>query len=180
MTLVQIALDGAWEDPVLVSAVSGTEDWLAPGLDVAVEIFFGPDLFLGARLSGLDRSERAGFVRQLLDVRDVPRFWRLALDGPPSYLEVGVVNAWKSVGSVVVWRPGDDHIRSADLSPALRSPQPTPVALEAAYDGTIPSWIGRSVSTPTGDGRHLLSEPLLAHVAATFTSGGRRPPGGGC
>lgn len=181
-TLVQAAIDGGWENPILVSGTSEADAWLVGSRDVAVEIFFGPDLFLGARLTGLDRLDRVEFVRQLVGAAedpattfcDAPRFWRLPdgrplpLHGPPSFLEVGVVNAWQSVGSVVLWRHGDDHVRTADLSPALRRAQPTPVALEAAHRGTVHSWTGRNVSTAMGDGSYLLDEVLLEHVAAVF------------
>ncbi|MCF2526023.1 pyrroline-5-carboxylate reductase [Yinghuangia soli] len=180
VTKVQLAADGAWEHPLVLEpgaegagsiggaggAVRLLDEWLdAQGEDVAVEVFFADRVFLGARTR--DREFLHGVAAAVWDGRwrslaAAPEYWRLP-DGTallsaaaPDTLEVGVVDAWKSVGSAVIWRtgettgsPGKTGRAAADfgrLTAELREPQRTPVAVEAAWSVPIGHWIGMNVA----------------------------------
>ncbi|MBW8484763.1 hypothetical protein [Actinomadura parmotrematis] len=178
---VQLAADGAWQDALPVPPAgpdARTAAWLAahPG-DVALEVFFTEDLFLGVRFTALAAPDRERFVRALCAALDgttlgfARAFWRLPggapllPTAPPLALEAGVVDAWDEHAPAVLWRRGEPAPDLSRLTPPLREPHPTRVALEAAYaNGT---WIGRSVSAPSAGG-YVLDEAELARAAADF------------
>ncbi|WP_439681090.1 hypothetical protein [Embleya sp. MST-111070] len=166
--------------------------------EVAAEVFFadpgarygtGPaphgELFLGVRLDGPAYAQAPAFLHALAHavrtrawgtLADAVAHWRLpdgtALlpepDDRATTLEVGVVNAWHDIGAAVVWRDGEPTPQPDTLTPALRAPQPAPVAVEIAYATRPPTWLGFDVSTRDARGRHVLVEALLAGVCATF------------
>ncbi|MFI7703216.1 hypothetical protein [Nonomuraea sp. NPDC049480] len=181
-TLVQAAIDGAWETPIVLTGEEDLSDWLGEPDDLAVEVFFTTKIFLGVRLTGITAPVRTRFIRDLqtalartgAELGDAAAFWKLP-DGtsllpgtPPQTLEVGVVNAWRSAGAVTVWRQGEPAPAPSRLSQVLRAPHPTPVAVEATYPGPVPTWIGWNVSQPVGPDRFRLDLAELDRATVAF------------
>ncbi|GAB2831104.1 hypothetical protein GCM10022221_32400 [Actinocorallia aurea] len=184
VTRLQFASGGVWEEPFVVrphtASVRELDEWLdAADEDVAVEVFCTDEVFLGARVAD------PVFLRAVLEavrrgtwstLADAPAHWRLPDGTPllpgdrPEKLEVGVVNAWRSVGPSLLWRRGEPAPNFARLGEALRlAAYATPVALEAAWTvpataGTVPAWIGVNVSEPL----YRLDEGRLASLAESF------------
>lgn len=197
-TMMQLAADGEWEKawswPIAgPPSDSALQSWLdANAGDIAAEVFFDDGtsddvtgLFIGVRIADLNRSERSSFLRCTIDklrngdwpsLRTVVDNWWSTISSEakpsnsgPDTLEVGVVNAWHSVGARVVWErgdPGSDETTLRELlgsdSPLLR-PQPLPIAVELAYRSPRPQWLALPVSERTTEG-HRLRFPALAHI----------------
>jgi len=202
---MQLAADGEWEKawswPVAEPPTdSALDDWLdANAGDVAAEIFFsdgtGDDvtgLFIGVRIADLSASARRFFLRHTVDrlrTREWPtlstvvdNWWSTITPGTkptgggPDVLELGVVNAWRSVGARTVWKKGDpagDETQLRDLlgshSPLLR-PQPLPIAVELAYGSPRPQWLALPVSERTTEG-HRLRLSALADIVRQVADG---------
>jgi hypothetical protein len=203
--VVQIAADGIWEDPWTVRAgervtVQSIDEWFAGrGADVAVELFFadqgGTRLFVGVRVAMLTPAERRDFVADTLSrlaerrwrsLAEVLVGWRLPsgnLAVPtrghiPTAIEIGVVNAWKSVGACTVWRPGQpdldlDHLATILAGqPQLREPHATPTAVELAFSQPLPHWIGIYAAERGQDGRYRLVPEIVLNIANQFITRG--------
>lgn len=203
-TAVQLAGDDWWES-ALVRTV-GQSRWSAEEVralarsyeDLAVEVFIrnmdGREGFIGVRYAGLTvepvvervlglaGSVLAGELSGVDDVVQVLRFHGRELSaGAPAGIELGVVNAWRSVGSLVFWRAGkpppdeQEARRALERHPRLLEPQTNPVALEFAFEGALPHWVGVEVSNPTKTGQVLDVSLLLRAidgVLGTRTNGG--------
>jgi len=205
-TALQLAANGAWEQAWRLRpgerppSAQAVRRWLDRYDDsIALEVFAHPGgegAFLGARLAGLEPAERARVVQAVVDSVSgsawsdlgevlaglegiLPRATEPLLAGDPAWLELGVVNAWRSVGSQVLWRAGEPPPNEGTFRRALRArrqllaPQANPLALEFAFTDPLPHWLGMPVSKPAREGHVLdlsaaltLSEVLLEHVAA--------------
>lgn len=178
VTRVQIAARGGWENPLVVypDAVdpADLDQWLrTAGTDVGIEVCCTDELFLGARsadrafLHGIAEAVAGGRWRTLADA---PACWRLPDGTPllrpssPETLEVGAVDAWRTVGSTVIWRRGEAEPDPSRVTPELRAARTAPLALEAGWSRPVPTWIGVDVSQSV----HRLDDALLSAEAATF------------
>jgi hypothetical protein len=153
---LQVASKGIWEGALsLEIPVNKTilSDWLATASDdIALEIFFGEAAFIGLRLKPFQHlAELMRFcdspsIDSLRDIFAVPELFR----GKPDFAELGVVNAWRSVGAKLVWQQGESLPTLDNLEKLLEdSPlwiQSKPLALELAYTKPLPHWRAVPVS----------------------------------
>lgn len=87
-----------------------------------------------------------------------------------AFVEVGAVNAWRSVGAEEIWHadrpvPVRRSVRRLRQRPDLLL-CPHPVAVEFAGLRPRPHWIGVTVSTPEGP-RHRLNQTGLTRLLTT-------------
>lgn len=182
----QFALDGLWEEALhLLPGEKGRKDrfllWLEGARrDVAVELFFETEegeMFLGLRFPP-ERDVQRRLAMALLDpdrpgpspaaLRALPGLEGL-FEGRPDFMELGVVNAWKSSGPLRFWEGGASsplealRERLASEEGRYRGPLPLPLALEAAFSSPLPHWMGLPVSSPSPQGHRL--DPAKAERA---------------
>lgn len=166
---LQLAVDGWWEDARIVEmpadAGAARELVRAAGpddADVAVELEWlgSPLAFVGARRAGERdgasfKDAVAGIAEQ--DPSDPRRALAQLAGGPPAglvHVELGAANAWRSVGPMRLWAPGETSA-PASIAGRLRERPDlalcrAPVALAVAYDRPRSCWFGVEVSTPSG------------------------------
>ena len=99
-------------------------------------------------------------------------FGKSLYTGHPDFLELGVVNHWKSFGAMCFWR-SDDGSKFAAFENVLKtrldfmSVLPTPAAIEFAFSTPVPHWIGVTVSYEK-NGKYFLSlgqaESVLGNI----------------
>ncbi|MEU7632944.1 hypothetical protein AB0C34_23670 [Nocardia sp. NPDC049220] len=199
---LKIALNGNWELALIIGpkdlsvADSTVRSFIDSADDVAFEVFFEPKdtgiAFLGVRLNGMGTETRTSAIVRCLE--DISGPERLSLfdvierarqhihatlfSAEPALLEVGVEGLWKSVGSVVLWRQGDETLDRPAMEERLRSnlrlfdSQPNPLGLEFAFDEPLPHWIATQCSCPSGDG-FTVDVDMMYDRAIQFTFGGR-------
>lgn len=187
---LQFAPESRWEEALAVRAdgdPESTKAWLARFCDrrLGVELFFkqphtgGLRAFIGVRL---DFSEDAGaaavdisemFVsRRLCTVGDFLSFTERGLGlplfaGSPSFMELGLVNLWKSFGAVTFWRAGGaapfEKFKDAlSAEPRYLQKLPAPPAIETAYSEPVPHWLGIYVGSTLADGSCILDMDAAA------------------
>jgi hypothetical protein len=182
---LQLAANGEWEKALVLSHGAPQLDemiaWLdsAPA-DIAWEVFLAGDAdleqFFGIRLAGLSKAEQQRFCTDALrffDSRgrrtgqDFLAFARdmfaapQLLNGQPSFLEMGVVNAWRSMGPVrfastpcaVVAYEGLQLALAAH--PHYSEAHANPIAIELAFNSPFPHWLGVVVSRSQADGHRI-------------------------
>jgi hypothetical protein len=188
-----------WERALVVQAHAppppraDLADWMGASTDFALEIFFvdriGRPQFVGVRwidetvkrseeilqaayhtLKRLHGEESSGLdaIREFESALDV----RL-LRTTPSFLELGVNNLWKSVGSAVVWRRPAPLPSPRELTELLRRHRPqllndqvNAVMLEVGYAEPQAHWIGLCVSQPAPSGFRLALDEVCVIVNA--------------
>ena len=155
--------------------------WLdsAPA-DIAWEAFLADDAgleqFFGIRLAGLSKTEQQQFCIDALrffdscgrrtgqDFLEFARGMLAApqlLNGQPSFLELGVVNAWRSMGPVRFASTPCAAVAHEGLQLALAAhpryseAHATPIAIELAFNAPLPHWLGVVVSRPQPDGHRI-------------------------
>jgi len=147
--------------------------------DLAVEVLWPGQAFAGVRWPAGEVQQAAAATARAYAVfsqmHEQPiEAGILALlgtrPGPDLELaELGAVNAWRSVGSLVLWRRGDDLTAEALHSRVARRPDLTtcshPVAVELAAILPRPWWIGIVVSVGSGSVHHL-DQHALGRVLA--------------
>jgi len=172
--VLQLAVDGRWEDAVVVplpadavavrAALAGLEGG-APAIEV---LWPGPPVvFVGARPRDVGRAAEclaapmpptAGAAFALLSE---------GVAGPPVRAELGAVNVWRSVGPLAVPLDADaDEVEKRlrgrpDLAAGCRFL----VALEVVHAGAHESWWAVQVSTPTARG-HVVDAAAVAEALA--------------
>ncbi len=196
---MQLAADGEWEKSLMLahcaSQLNDMTSWLhAAPRDVALEVFLadnaGHEQFFGVRLSALSRSQQARFCSAAFTFFDVPgrrtaqdilQFARDALAAPqllnskPAFLELGVVNAWRSTGPVrfalSAFAPTADlALRQAlDEHSRYRDRHSNPIAIELACDIPLPHWLGIVVSRRQGNSHRIDVEAAAALCRAVDT-----------
>ena len=159
-TWMQTALDGRWEDARGLHTPAPADEvrallsgWGEDDVAVEYEWLGHPLVFVGAR-PAVEESA----VRIAAESPSDPAVALAGLaGGAPSGLasvEIGAVNAWKSVGPLRLWSAGDpgpgDVEALLDGRPDLRSCS-VPVALEVAWREPRECWLGREISRPLGD-----------------------------
>jgi hypothetical protein len=153
---LQFAKNGVWEEALkLEMPASKTllSDWLTSASeDIALEIFFEEASFVGLRLKPFHHQEELmrfcenPSIESLREIFAAPNLFL----GTPDFAELGVVNAWQSVGSKIVWRQGESIPTLKKLEELLaNSPlwtQSKPLALELAYTKPLSHWTAVPVS----------------------------------
>jgi hypothetical protein len=190
---LQWAVNGRWEEAMRLHSreVPPSEraigSWMGRSTDFALEIFFtgigGLPQFVGVRWLDRTTQQVTDIVRKahralqeassnaaapevlsaFEDALDV-RFVRSA----PAFLELGVNNLWKSVGSLLLWQQGqsvpsrDRLIREVtERAPQLLLDHPNAIMLEVGYASPQPHWLGLCVSRPVGALYRLEIDPIL-------------------
>lgn len=192
----QFALDALWEEALhLLPGEKGRKErfllWLEGARrDVAVELFFETEegeMFLGLRFPP-ERDVQRRLAMALLDLdrpglslavslavlRVFPGLEGLFERGP-DFMELGVVNAWRSFGPLRFWEgrsssPLEALLERLDSEEErrYRGPFPLPLALEAGFSSPLPHWMGLPVSSPSPEGHRLdlaKAEKVLARWA---------------
>jgi hypothetical protein len=155
--------------------------------DIGWEVFLadgaGSDQFFGIRLAGLSKAEQQRFcvgALRFFDSRgrrsgqDFLEFARnmLAapqlLNGQPSFLELGIVNAWRSMGPVRFESAPGAPMACEKLQQALAAHphyseiRANPIAIELAFDSPLPHWLGVVVSCAHASGHRIDIEAAAA------------------
>lgn len=164
---LQFAPASRWEEALIVEKGFNASDvraWLA-GLDcptIGAEAFFetdGVQAFVGLRmpysqavLDGCAAAADGFLLNRAFSVgdfiRSAEKFSEASLFcGEPNHMELGLVNVWKSYGSLIFWKRGDGPQLTC-LAEALRedpryqSLLPAPPAYETAWNYPLPHWTG--------------------------------------
>jgi hypothetical protein len=191
--VLQLAADGAWEQAAVVSLPAG----LAAGraaldtavaaarVDVALEILWPGQVFIGVRWpreaisaakAALDRVLAVFSAAAASGEWTVTAALRAALDGQLGQeldlVEVGAVNAWRSIGPQMIWCSGQlGHLGQLDAALAVLHERSDllgcgkPVAVEFVAYSPRPHWIGVYVSKEQ-DGQRRLDEAALGELLA--------------
>ena len=180
-TSYQFAKDGAWE-----SAWSFPSDrlpshaeltaYLEQSTEVAFEAFFG-SAFFGARMVGSAPEVETFGIKCLQAARARGAFFTClhrALGCPvpgqrPAFVEVGCVNAWRSIGALRISGP---QLASVGFEQLLQLVLESPAgqdtrhvkAIEFAFDAPIAHWFGLPISPPGTP--HPVSQALLRQALA--------------
>ena len=184
----QFAKDGNWENALsfeMDNPISFDElkAYLATSTEIAFELFFD-DSFFGIRFEGesnrvLELSEHC--LACLHNISDFNTFIA-ALEAHPaigklcqevSHVEIGAVNAWKSIGSFVMPLPAQalaniDEVWSNSALTHLKNEDKHPKAVEIAYAAPYPHWLGFPISTK--EHPYALSKVMLTEVLRKFVS----------
>ncbi|MFI6296472.1 hypothetical protein ACIBEJ_33115 [Nonomuraea sp. NPDC050790] len=178
--VVQVAADGVWEAALVLPR-------RRPPLDavhevarraresVAVEVLWPGQVFVGVRWPPAEAGEAARALERLGDgpgsvAGDLAVLLGVEPRAEPEFVEVGAVNAWRSTGSLVIWRK-ERPVR-ARLAVQRLEERPDlllcahPVAAEIAATRPRPHWVGVTVSTPEGERHRVDRAALTALVAA--------------
>ncbi len=192
-----VAADGAWEAAQVVevgdavAAASALEAAASTAArDVAVEVFWPDESFIGVRWS-LDDLDHASdhatatavhcpAVGPQVTVAAALRSLLGAEPGPdPDRVELGAAGAWASVGPEVLWRRGQLPTASPEHLP-IRRPDLAwcahPVAVEITATAPRECWVGIMVSRPRGD-RHVLDLAAVLHLLSLTTDRPQRATG---
>jgi hypothetical protein len=165
---LQFASNGVWEEALrldLPASKSILQTWLKTASeDVALELFSDEAAFIGLRLKPFQHeAEVLRFCDHpsMQSLREI--FSAELFQGKPDSAEIGVVNAWQSLGSKIIWRQGEKFPSLERLEVWTR---PKPIALEFAYSQPFPHWQAFPVSVKTEKGYQLdlaLLQVALSH-----------------
>ncbi len=176
-TLLQLTIDGAWENALALRPGNDARRFLAwageGGGELAIEAFSciegDDDCFIGARFDKTPpRTTRAlvDFVARfsrgdLPFERAIGMLGEIAggalFRGELQFLELGMFNNWKPFGPLRFWNRGNAEGGSAALDAALAAtprylePTKLPIALEIAFANPLLHWAGFIVSRQEGD-----------------------------
>jgi hypothetical protein len=191
--VLQIAADGAWESAAVLPvttdppAAAGVVERVAAAArhDVAIEVLWPGELFVGVRWGLAEVAEALAAVRRVSPlavasaagsaVSALVSLLGIVPNGVPELAELGAVNAWSSTRPLTLWRRGDPLGLDTEMDQTLRTrPDLTqchhPVALEIAASDPRPWWVGIVVSTAIGSvhrlDRRLLDDALVRGVGA--------------
>lgn len=88
--------------------------------------------------------------------------------GRPDFMELGLVNMWKSFGALsfapAPENPCDAFLSAVSASPRWRGALPAPPAVELAFSSPLPHWLGVYVSRPSCGGYALDMERAEAFL----------------
>lgn len=181
VTQLQFAANGKWERAFILSAatdVVSLRSWLgAEAGDFAFECFFrtpdGSERFFGIELNTMNLSAQICFCADVAvhfvqyqprSTSNVLACVRHLLSHPslftsdPSFLEMGIVNAWHSSGPIRFWSckcPGkvvDEFCIGLAASHRFNGLLSHKIAIEICYKNPLVHWIGCVVSDKRGGG----------------------------
>jgi len=191
--VLQLAADRAWEQAVVVplpadvAAAQAALGELAGAADddVALVVLWPGEAFLGVRWPVTAVSEARDALGRVLAATGatptasehaVLAVLRAMLGGDPAekldVVEVGAVNAWRSLGPLMLWRRGQPARPEAMLA-VLRARRDLllcarPVAVEFAAQRPRPHWIGVQVSREETGGHRVDERALLELLEAVL------------
>lgn len=155
--ILQFASNGIWEEALRLETPIATislKDWLKTAADdIAVELFFGEAAFIGVRLKPFQHESelmRLCANPSITSLREI--FGTELFCGEPTFAELGVVNAWQSLGTKIIWRQGENVPNRNNLEIWIR---PKPIAIEFAYSQPLPHWRAYPVSVQSDAGYQL-------------------------
>lgn len=169
---LQFASNGVWEEALrldLPASKTALEAWLETASDdVALELFSGEAEFIGLRLKPFRHEAEILRFCDNPDINSLREIFSAELfSGKPDYAEIGVVNAWQSLGSKIIWQRGEALPKLESMEVWIR---PKPIALEFAYKHPLPHWQAFPVSVKTEQGYQidlaLLQEALSRQKSA--------------
>ena len=196
ITHVQVATEGRWEDArrVVVDRITDHIDFLTtplgPNGELAIEVFAadndGCQTFVGVRFTDSAPDAVGRLTREVCESAEGGTLERVAhvlsdcagkqlFDGPWTRVEVGVVDAWASLGSIDLcarFASKDARdVRSALMHVAgqLRPPAGRVVAAEFAVDGPLAHWVGVEVARSHDGG--LTESPSSRRVVEAIRRG---------
>jgi hypothetical protein len=178
----QFASDGIWEKALSFRvetppSIDELKTYLAGRNELAFELFFGASFF-GVRFTGtpalvLELSRHC--LNCLKNALDSDSFIRAvgnhALCGElcreVTHMEVGAINAWKSVGSYLLPPPARtsgniDKLWCEICAARLKNDDQHPKAIEFAYTEPLPHWLGFPISMQQPP--YALSKEMLREV----------------
>jgi len=183
----QFALNGIWENALSFRvdkppSIDELREYLAGGNELAFELFFGASFF-GVRFIGtpafvLELSQHCLIC--LNNSLDADSFIKAVgnhafcgeLCHEVTHMEVGAINAWKSVGSYLLPTPAQtlgniDELWSEICATQLINDVKHPKAVEFAYTDPHPHWLGFPISIQQPP--YSLSKEMLREVLQKFT-----------
>ena len=184
----QFAFDGNWEKTLSFKvdappSIDELKEYLAGENELAFELFCDASFF-GVRFTGtpafiLELSEH--FLKCLNTALDLHSFIKAVgnhdscgeLCHEVSHIEVGAVNAWKSVGSYRLPPPEQtledfDKFWSEICDTLLVNDVNHPKAVEFAYSDPLPHWLGLPISTQLPP--YSISKEMLREILLRFTT----------
>lgn len=183
----QFALNGIWEKALsfrvdAAPSIDELREYLAGGSELAFELFYDTSFF-GVRFTGtpafiLELSEHCLKCMNIpVDLQSfITAVGKHDLCGElcheVAYMEVGAVNAWKSVGSYRLPAPEQslvniDKLWSEICETQLVNDVNHPKALELAYTHPLPHWLGLPISTQQPP--YSLNKEVFREVLLRFT-----------
>lgn len=197
---LQFAPESRWEEAVVVES-GGSMPELSAWLDsfrgerLGVEAFFSLpydggrlSAFIGLSLEFSDeiKSLAVDAAESFLARRPVSvgglmaeterRLGLRLFAGEPAFMELGLINRWKTFGGLTFWRMGEGYpsgkfTEALTAAPRYLGKLPAPPAIETAYSAPVPHWLGVSVASQSADGGYLLDMEAAAvylEAAAAF------------
>jgi hypothetical protein len=195
---IQLASDGQWERALTLlcedhpmQQVNDVRDWLSQSSDIALEVFFQDigfgEAFLGVRLADMSTERKRAVIEQVVaELCAAPSLHSLLetiqvlqstispslFKNDCTFVEVGVVNAWRSIGACQVWHVIDAVTTKEALkqrlrtSPQVLQPLSLPIAAEIAFVTPCAHWVGIPVSEKRQEGFTLNPDRLWELVLA--------------
>jgi hypothetical protein len=201
VTHVQVAVGARWEEAARVDSPGGPGaaaelTRLLPECgESAVEVFATDNLgclaFIGVRFVEWARGDVEAVLRQLCDVAfseggSLARVASCLSEGVGaplfghgcSIVEVGVVDAWKSVGAITLanrsgWRRSDAEAVLLDAASRLPAPPDAVIAVEFGFGTSVPHWVAVEVGRTRSRGEFVRSSSV--RVAAGYLGGRENP-----
>lgn len=188
-TMCQFAKDGLWESawsfPIdRPPPLPELDAYLAHRTEIAFEAFFG-DAFFGVRLSGTASEVKAFSVRCLKALRAQASFFDTlqreigcpCLGQKPDFVEVGCVNAWRSIGAfrmtdLVPTTPEFELLWSQICNSSVGRDTEHAKAIEFAFKHPLEHWFGIPITVDGGP--NLISKALLVNADQTLARWGFR------
>jgi hypothetical protein len=184
----QFALNGIWEKALSFGvdkppSIDELREYLAGKNELAFELFFGASFF-GVRFIGtpaliLELSQHCLIC--LNNSLDADSFITAVgnhascgeLCHEVTHMEVGAINAWKSVGSYLLPTPAQtlgniDELWSEICATQLTNDVKHPKAVEFVYTDPRPHWLGFPISIQQPP--YSLSKEMLREVLQKFTA----------
>ncbi len=173
----QIAQNGHWEAAQRIN-VSPIENELEKvkkfisesDQDIAIEAFFQKSsnyvLFFGIRIENLEKSKQIAFIQNFVDcakegigfsdfISNLQMEFNFSFfKNSPDFLEVGAEGFWKSYGSLIVKKNGNQALSYKEIeehAPQLLKPFERQMMLEHAYNTPMPHWLALPLSKKVGN-----------------------------
>jgi hypothetical protein len=201
---LQCAVNGHWEECIRLHSTevppseSAIRSWIGQSADFALEMSFtgigGLPQFVGVRWLDktarqvtdiVHRAHRAlQAARSEAAVSEVLSAFEDALDirllrSAPTFLELGVNNLWKSVGSLVIWQSGQSVPSRNQLiyeitgrSPRLLLDHQNAIMLEVGCASPQPHWLGLCASRQVGALYRMEVDAILSIALQVCEKGG--------
>lgn len=192
--LIQFALDSNWEQAWVIekdnilSNISKVETFLENKFEtISCEVFFeditNNQMFFGIRYLKERNNilECYQFIYKLCVALSAKSpgladlieqiSWELGsiplLSKEPSYLEIGIVDFWKSCGSIILWKQGElKQLSEANIEEKLQKnkqlicTERNYQAMEFAFEGDYPHWLGIQI----GERKNSIYETNLSSI----------------